>query len=97
MSLKEAIKSDVKISPPKRYVVILLNDDFTSMDFVVEVLMDIFLHSIEKAISIMLKVHEKGQGVCGVYTREIAETKVTQVHERAKRSDFPLRAIMKEE
>jgi ATP-dependent Clp protease adaptor protein ClpS len=97
MSLEEVVQNHTDIAPPNRYKVLLLNDDYTSMDFVVEILMEIFHHNIESAISIMLMVHEKGQGVCGVYTKEIAETKVIQVRQRAKNKSFPLRAIMEEE
>ncbi len=81
----------------KRYKVVLLNDDFTSMDFVVEILMDIFGHSVDNAINIMLQVHRNGRGVCGVYTYEVAETKVHQVITRAREHEYPLRAIMEEE
>lgn len=97
MSLKEALKNHTDIAPPDRYKVLLLNDDYTSMDFVVEILMEVFHHNVESAINIMLMVHEKGRGVCGVYTKEIAETKVMQVRQRAKNNSFPLRAIMEEE
>jgi len=81
----------------KRYKVILLNDDFTSMDFVVEVLVNIFNHELDDAINIMLKIHRNGRGVCGVYVYEIAETKIAQVNQMAKENEFPLKAIMEEE
>ena len=81
----------------KRYKVVLLNDDFTSMDFVVEVLMELFDHSVDDAINIMLQIHRNGRGVCGVYTYEVAETKVHQVQTRARENEYPLRAIMEEE
>jgi ATP-dependent Clp protease adaptor protein ClpS len=76
--------------------VLLHNDDYTSMDFVVAVLIDIFRKSREQAMSIMLSVHEKGIGVCGVYTAEVAETKVAMVHARARAEGFPLRCSMEE-
>ncbi len=81
----------------KRYKVVLLNDDFTSMDFVVEVLMELFEHTVDSAINIMLQIHRSGRGVCGVYTYEIAETKILQVEKRAKKNEYPLKAIMEEE
>ncbi len=81
----------------KRYKVVLLNDDFTSMDFVVEVLMELFEHSVDDAINIMLQIHRSGRGICGVYTYEVAETKVHQVQTRARENEYPLRAIMEEE
>jgi len=81
----------------KRYKVVLLNDDFTSMDFVVEILMELFDHSIDSAINIMLQIHRNGRGVCGVYTYEIAETKTYQVQKRARENEYPLKAIIEEE
>ncbi len=81
----------------KRYKVVLLNDDFTSMDFVVEILMELFGHPLDSAINIMLSIHREGRGVCGVYTYEIAETKISQVRKRALENEYPLKAIMEEE
>ena len=81
----------------KRYKVVLLNDDFTSMDFVVEILMELFDHSIDSAINIMLQIHRKGRGVCGIYTYEVAETKIYQVQKRARENEYPLKAIIEEE
>lgn len=88
---------DYEVSSPKLYKVLLLNDDYSSMDFVIKVLMNIFHHSFEKATDIMLSVHERGSGLCGIYTHEIAETKVAHVRKMAKNEKFPLRAIMEEE
>ena len=88
---------DIKIEYPKKYKVYLLNDDYTSMDFVVDILMSIFHKSYEEAEAIMLEVHKKDKGLCGVYPHEIAETKVMQVTRRAKESGFPLKATMEEE
>ena len=85
------------IKEPPRYRVILLNDDYTTMDFVVRILEDVFHKSPSEATRIMLLVHHTGSGVCGVYTREIAETKVNQVRTRAREAGFPLRAIMEKE
>jgi len=86
-----------KIAYPKKYKVFLLNDDYTSMDFVVDILIGIFHKSYEEAEKVMLDIHKKERGLCGVYTYEIAETKVMQVLKRAKESGFPLKAIMEEE
>ena len=82
---------------PKKYKVLILNDDYTSMEFVIDILMDIFHKSYQEAQNIMLEVHKKDKGVCGVYTNEIAETKIMQVHKKARESGFPLRAEMEEE
>ena len=82
---------------PKKYKVYLLNDDYTSMDFVVDILISIFHKSYEEAEKVMLDIHKKDRGLCGLYTHEIAETKVMQVVKRAKDSGFPLKATMEEE
>ena len=85
-----------KLKIPKDYVVVLLNDDYTTREFVVEVLKLIFHKNPEEAKRIMLNVHHKGRGVVGVYTWDIAQTKVTQVHLLAKEHDYPLRCIVEE-
>lgn len=90
--LKEKI--DKKIKEPSMYKVLLHNDDYTTMDFVVEVLIFIFHKTHEEATRIMLNVHEKGVGVCGIYTFEIAETKVETVHRLAQENEFPLKCSM---
>ena len=92
----EELDSSLALFEPTKYKVLLHNDDYTTMDFVVEVLMGIFHHSLENAINIMLKVHKEGIGECGVYTYEIAETKIAQVRKAARENEFPLRAIMEE-
>ncbi|SFV75754.1 ATP-dependent Clp protease adaptor protein ClpS [hydrothermal vent metagenome] len=97
MDFEYELSDEIEITFPKRYKVIMLNDDYTSMDFVVDVLMTIFHKSNEEANNIMLNIHTKGQGVCGIYPYEIAETKVMQVTKRAKESGFPLKVIMEEE
>ena len=79
---------------PPMYRVLLHNDDYTSMDFVVEVLMFVFGKSAEEATRIMLSVHRQGVGVCGVFTREIAETKVETVHSLAREREYPLKSSM---
>ena len=81
---------------PRRFKVLLHNDDYTSMDFVVHVLRRVFQKPEHEAMRIMLDVHQQGQGECGTYTAEVAETKVDTVHAMAKASGFPLRASMEE-
>ena len=88
---------EVIIKHPKMYKVFILNDDYTSMDFVIDILISIFHKTYEQAQSIMLEVHKKDKGLCGVYTHEIAETKVMQVTKKAQDSGFPLKAVMEEE
>ena len=90
------IEDEYEIEHLKRYKVLLLNDDYTSMDFVVDILMDIFNHPLDRAINIMLDIHKNGKSVCGVYTYEIAETKVAQVIKTAREEGYPLKAIMEE-
>jgi len=81
-----------KITEPPMYKVLLHNDDYTTMEFVVELLMSVFHKTIEDATRIMLNVHKTGQGICGVYTYEIAETKVETTHELAMERGFPLKS-----
>ena len=88
---------DIALKHPKKHKVFILNDDYTSMDFVIDILMNVFHKTYKQAENIMLEVHKKEKGLCGVYTHEIAETKVMQVHTRAKDSGFPLKAVMEEE
>ena len=83
-----------EVSEPPMYKVLLLNDDYTTMDFVVEILMLVFHQPLEKATRIMLKVHRQGVGLCGVYTYEIAETKVEMVHALSREKEFPLKCTM---
>lgn len=80
-----------KLSPPRKYAVILHNDDYTTMEFVIEVLKKFFKKSEEQAVQVMLSVHHKGKGVAGVYSREIAETKVAQVEDYARTNEHPLK------
>jgi len=89
-------KTKPKIQRPQLFRVILHNDDYTTMEFVVEVLEDLFHKSPAEAFRIMMSVHRSGHGVCGAYPYEIAETKVSLVHERARENGFPLRASMEE-
>jgi ATP-dependent Clp protease adaptor protein ClpS len=92
-----ATKTRTKTQRPSLYKVLLLNDDYTPMEFVVHVLERFFGKSREDATRIMLHVHQKGVGVCGVYTFEVAETKVAQVIEFARQSQHPLQCTMEKE
>jgi ATP-dependent Clp protease adaptor protein ClpS len=89
--------NEISIKYPKKYKVFVLNDDYTSMEFVIDILISIFHKNYEEAESVMLEIHKKNRGVCGIYTHEIAETKVMQVHKKARDNGFPLRAEMEEE
>jgi ATP-dependent Clp protease adaptor protein ClpS len=88
---------EVKTKRPPFFKVVLLNDDFTPMDFVVFVLKDIFHKNHEEAVSTMLDVHHKGAGVCGVFTRDVAETKAELVATLARRSEYPLQCRVEKE
>lgn len=96
-NIEHALSEEIEIKFPKRYKVLILNDDYTSMEFVIDILMNVFHKTFEQAEAIMLDVHKKDKGVCGIYTYEIAETKVLTVHKRAKESGFPLKCIIEEE
>ena len=85
-----------KLKKPRMYKVLLHNDDYTTMEFVVYVLQGIFHHSEADAMQIMLHVHKNGIGVAGVYTREIAETRIAQVEALARQHEYPLRCSMDE-
>lgn len=89
--------NEVSVKYPKKYKVFLLNDDYTSMEFVIDILMNVFHKSYQEAENIMLEIHKKERGLCGVYIHEIAETKVAQVIKKAKDNGFPLKATMEEE
>ncbi|MFZ3048892.1 MAG: ATP-dependent Clp protease adapter ClpS [Desulfatirhabdiaceae bacterium] len=86
-----------RITEPPLYRVLLLNDDYTTMEFVVDILMTIFQKSLDEATTIMLNVHKKGAGICGVYPLEIAETKVEIVHAMAKENGYPLRCAIEKD
>ena len=83
-----------EVARPPQYTVLLLNDDYTPLDFVVDVLMRFFSMGLERATQVMLHVHTRGRGVCGVFTREIAESKVAQVNEYARLNQHPLLCTM---
>jgi len=97
--LEEEIDSEIRdeTDEPPMYKVLLHNDDYTTMDFVVEILILVFSKPPEEAVEIMLNVHRKGIGICGVYTYEISETKVETVHALAREHGFPLKCTMEKE
>lgn len=86
-----------KLKEPKMFKVLLLNDEITTMDFVVEILMDVFNHDFNNANRIMLEVHCNGSGVCGIYTQEIALSKQRKVRDMARMANFPLQTRVEEE
>ena len=83
-----------EVKPPPMYKVVLLNDDFTPMDFVVDVIQTFFALDYDRAMQIMLHVHTRGKGVCGIFTFEIAETKVAQVNDYARQNEHPLKSAL---
>ncbi|RLA75895.1 MAG: ATP-dependent Clp protease adaptor ClpS [Epsilonproteobacteria bacterium] len=92
--VNEEVEVEIELYEPEMYRVILHNDDYTSMDFVVEILMKIFKKNLQESETIMINIHEKGSAVCGIYTFEIAQTKAEQVKQLAKQNEFPLLATI---
>jgi ATP-dependent Clp protease adaptor protein ClpS len=90
-------KERVKLKRPSMYKVILLNDDYTPMDFVIYLLESLFDKTKEEATEIMLNVHKKGVGICGVYTHEVAETKASRAMEMSRRNQHPLQCCIEKE
>jgi len=86
-----------KVKRPAMYMVVMLNDDFTTMDFVVHVLQKFFQKTFEQANNIMLNVHQKGQDVCGLYPYDVAATKVMQVNDYARKNEMPLKCVMEKD
>lgn len=87
-------RQPTRTAPPRMYQVVMLNDDYTPMEFVVMVLQEYFRHDLETATHIMLKIHHEGRGVCGVFTKDVAATKVELVLAAARRGGHPLQCIM---
>lgn len=91
------VKNETKIDEPPKYKVLLHNDNYTTMDFVIAILCRIFHKNVPEATRIMLEVHRNGIGECGVFTKEVAETKVRQVRSDARMAGFPLNCTMEKE
>ena len=89
-----AEKQEQRVEPPKLYQVVMHNDDYTPMEFVVWALQEFFLHDVETATHIMLKIHHEGRAVCGVFTKDVAATKVELVQAAAKRAQHPLQCTL---
>jgi ATP-dependent Clp protease adaptor protein ClpS len=89
-------RQEEKVKPPRMYQVVLLNDDYTPMEYVVAILQEFFNKDRETATQIMLKVHRDGKGMCGVYPKDIASTKVELVITHARKSGHPLQCVMEE-
>ncbi|MCB4742872.1 MAG: ATP-dependent Clp protease adaptor ClpS [Sulfurovum sp.] len=94
--IEEELDYALELQEPQMFRVLLHNDDYTSMDFVIEILIDIFHKDHLQAEQTMIQIHEKGKAVCGIYTYEIAQMKVEQVRQLAKKNEFPLLATMEE-
>ena len=92
-----ALQERSTVKTPRRYKVLLHNDDYTTMEFVIQILVQVFRKSETEATQIMLHVHTKGSGVCGVYTYDLAQTKVHQVTQLARKSEMPLKCTMEAE
>lgn len=95
--IEEELEITLELQEPQMFKVLLHNDDYTSMDFVVEILISVFHKNHAQAEQIMLQIHEKGKAICGVYSFEIAQTKAQQVKQRAKENEFPLLATIEED
>ena len=95
--LEIELNDELDLQEPKKYKVFLLNDDFSTMDFVIDILVIVFRKTVDEASAIMLNIHNNGRDICGVYTHEIASTKVAQVKTMAREKGFPLKAVMEEE
>ena len=96
MSKVKSKTSKQKLKTPKKFEVILLNDDYTTMEFVVEVLRQFFQKEFQAAEAIMLKVHMDGEAVCGTYSYDVAQTKVTQVIDYSRQNEQPLMCVLRE-
>ncbi len=92
-----ALEDAQKVERPRRFKVLLLNDDYTSMEFVVHILESVFRKARDEAVRVMLNVHQNGMGVAGVYVKSIAETKVGSVDKLARENGFPLKCSMEPE
>ena len=94
--LSPELEDVTEVSEPPMFKVIMHNDHYTTMEFVVDVLEGVFMKTPSEATQIMLAIHRRGQGLCGTFTREVAETKINRVHTLARQSEFPLRCSMEQ-
>lgn len=94
---EEELEFDLELEEPKMYKVLLHNDDYTSMDFVIDILKTVFHMNYAQAEKIMLQIHDHERAICGIYSFEIAQTKVQQVKQKAKQNEFPLLATLEED
>ncbi len=92
-----SVKEKIKIQLPKQYKVIILNDDYTPFDFVVEVIMDVFNKNQREALQIMQHAHRNGKAMCGIFSKEVADLKVILIKESAESAGFPLQAVTEED
>ena len=99
IDVKERVEEKVeeKLERPRRFCVLMHNDDYTPMDFVVRIMQSVFNKPLPTAVALMLKVHHEGQAVCGVYPAQIAETKIASVHSQARAAGYPLLCTMEPE
>jgi len=91
---QELTREDIQIYEPEEYRVFLINDDFTTMEFVISILMTVFHKNLPEATKLTLEVHKRGRGMAGMYPYDIASTKIQQVHSMARQRGFPLRCAM---
>jgi ATP-dependent Clp protease adaptor protein ClpS len=89
-----AVEEEIRYDEPRKYAVIVHNDDYTTMEFVVYILQHYFYKTEEEAVQVMMKVHKAGKGLAGIFSFEIAETKVSQVSEKARSEDYPLKCTL---
>ncbi len=95
--IKEELALDLEIPQPKMSKVVMLNDDYTAMEFVVMILCEVFKKNQSEAESIMLKIHNEGSGICGIYPYDIAHTKAKIARSKSKEAGFPLRIVVEDE
>ena len=88
--VEDVLLADPELKKPQMYAVVMYNDDYTPMEFVVDVLQNHFKHSLDSAISIMLAIHQQGKGIAGIYPKDIAETKAQTVNREARQAGYPL-------
>lgn len=95
--VEDVLLADPELKKPSLYAVVMYNDDYTPMEFVVSVLQDHFKHNLDSAVSIMLSIHHQGKGIAGIYPKDIAETKAQQVNREARQAGFPLLTQIEEQ